>query len=506
MSTVPSPAVAAVLSLVFPGLGQVYAGARQRGVVLAAPWVLLLVGVLAAVAGGMDTLLPIFFSTQIRTALLVLLVAVFFYHVAAVLDAYNVALRARRESGVHTSSGSVAIVVLLVAIMLVPYGALEVVGIQASTTMSGLFRGDNQQPDNFIPRFEEPSEEPVPATPAAPSPTPTTAAPGSPSPASPTPAGPSPSPTPVPPVYGPIDAAWAENGRLDLLLVGSDSGVGRSSIRTDTMILLSVEIETGRAAMFGFPRNMTGVPLPQESAGARPGGIFDDMLSALWRRAAESQNFVGSEGIGQECQYDFACERGWRALAGSIQQMAGVQIDGIIAVDLYGFTDLVDAVGGVWIDVPARVHDPRYPTQDGTRIEIDIEPGCQKLDGTLALAYARSRRQDSDYQRMRRQQVVLQAIRRQFDPLALLPRVPELLNIARDNLFTTIDEDDIPLMAQVAQRVDADQIQQGRFVRLRNVTPESLVEIRQRVRNVFDEPWVEPSPTPDEPGERCPPR
>jgi polyisoprenyl-teichoic acid--peptidoglycan teichoic acid transferase len=428
--------------------------------------------------------------------------------VAAVLDAYNVALRERRASGVHTSSGSVAVVVLLVAIMLVPYGALEVVGIQASTTMSGLFRGDNQQPDSFIPRFEEPSEEPLPATPAAPSPGPTPAAPGTPAPASPTPVGPPPSPTPVPPVYGPINAAWAENGRLDLLLVGADTGEGRSSTRTDTMILLSVEIETGRAAMFGFPRNMTNVPLG-EAQTAYPGNVFPapEMLSGLWRRAAERPGqFPGSEDIGRECQFDFACARGWRALAGSIQQMAGVPLDGIIAVDLNGFADLVDAVGGVWIDVPARVYDPRYPTQDGTRIEIDIEPGCQKLDGTLALAYARSRRQDSDYQRMRRQQVVLQAIRRQFDPLALLPRVPELLNIARDNLFTTIDEDDIPLMAQVAQRVDADQIQQGRFVRLRNVTPEGLVEIRQRVRDVFSEPWVEPSPTPDEPGERCPPR
>jgi anionic cell wall polymer biosynthesis LytR-Cps2A-Psr (LCP) family protein len=109
---------------------------------------------------------------------------------------------------------------------------------------------------------------------------------------------------------------------------------------------------------------------------------------------------------------------------------------------------------------------------------------------------------------MRRQQFVLQAIRRQFDPLSLLPRVPELLNIARDNLYTTIDRDDIPLMAQVAERVDADTIHQVRFQqqRLRHVTADSVQRMRERVRGIFGEPLPEPTPTPRRGGERCPPR
>jgi polyisoprenyl-teichoic acid--peptidoglycan teichoic acid transferase len=219
------------------------------------------------------------------------------------------------------------------------------------------------------------------------------------------------------------------------------------------MILLSVEISTGKAAFFGFPRNMTNVPLHSESAGAYPGGRFPEMLSALWRRAMEQPDkFPGDDTV-----------RGWRAIAGAVQELAGVPLDGVIGVDLNGFVSLVDAVGGVWIDVPARVYDPEYPLENGGHKVVDIKPGCQKLDGPDAQAYARSRRQDSDYQRMKRQQYVLQAVRRQFDPIAMVPRALELMDIARDNLFTDIDRNQIPAMAEVAARVDPDRMYQVRF-------------------------------------------
>lgn len=506
MSSVPSPVIAAFLSFLFPGLGQIYAGARSRGVLLAVPWLVLLlaIGFLAL----NDGIIEVVSHANTMVAALVFLLAVFFYHVAAVVDAYGVARRQREFDGAVTPNYAVIVVALLVAILLVPYGVLEVYGIQFNDALEDIAPGNS----GAIPDFQEdPTPEPGQPSPT-PSPTPTAGGPASPTPggASPDPPSPAASPTPVPPIFGPIDAPWAENGRLDLLLVGADTGQGRSSTRTDTMILLSVEIQSGKAAMFGFPRNMINVPFGEPQT-AYPGDVFPapELLNALWRRAAEQPGaFPGSEGVGRDCSFDFACERGWRALSGAIQNLAGVQVDGIVAVDLNGFARLVDAVGGIWINVPARLVDENYPRQDGTRIRIEIEPGCQHLDGTMALAYARSRHQDSDYQRMRRQQFVLQAIRRQFDPLSLLPRVPELLSIARDNLYTTIDRDDIPLMAQVAERVDPDTIHQIRFQQqsLRHVTPESVQRIRERVRGIFGEPPPDPTPRPRGGGERCPPR
>lgn len=504
----PSPTIAALLSLLFPGLGQLYARAPLRAALFAVPALLLVIGLVMVVLRGADAVIGLVFSgAQTRLALLVLVVALFFYHAAAVVDAYGVALR-ERHAVRAAPRGSSAVLALLIALLLLPYGVVEVYGLQGSAALTGMFPGDNQKDNAFIPAFEgEATQPPGQADPLL---SPGTPGPGSPPAATPAP-GSIPPATPVNPESGAINARWAENGRLDLLLIGADAGPGRSSVRTDTMILLSVEIQTGKAAMFGFPRNITEVPLPDESAGAYPNGRFPEMISGLWRRAAERPDlFRGSEGIGPECQRQWDCERGWRAISGAIQKLAGVPIDGIIGVDLNGFALLVDAVGGVWIDVPEAVVDDRYPRQDGTKIQIKIDPGCQKLDGTMALAYARSRHQDSDYQRMRRQQHVLRSIRRQFDPLALAPRVPELLNIARDNVFTSIDEDDVRLMAQVAARVDADRIHQVRFQganQPRAIDDAAMAKIRTRVQNIFGEPEPKPTATPtDGEGESCPPR
>src|SRR5262249_28067817 len=117
-----------------------------------------------------------------------------------------------------------------------------------------------------------------------------------------------------------------------------------------------------------------------------------------------------------------------------------------------------DAVGGLWVDVPTTLYDEHYPSGAGS-ITVYIPAGCQKLDGTEALEYARSRHSSDDYSRMRRQQTVLKSLARQLDPLALLARVPKLLKIAGDNLWTTIDPNDVGDLAALAARVDSNDIQ-----------------------------------------------
>jgi LCP family protein required for cell wall assembly len=426
MSSAPSPALAAVLSFVFPGLGQIYAGEVRRGLVWSIPMLLFVVGVIWLLAGGQFALLSLIADAETRLALLVLNIGFFAYHLAAMFDAYSVAKRERVLAGAGSGGAPVALTALVILTLLL-HGVPEAVGVT------------------------------------------------------------------VP------------------LLVGSDSrddeGTGNNSLRTDTMILLSIETATCKAAMFGFPRNMVNAPLPPESAAAYPNGRFPDLLFGLWRRAAEQpQSFPGSEGIdGATCSRSFDCIRGWRALTGTVQQMAGVQVDGVIAVNLHGFEALVDAVGGVWLDIPVAVHEDRYRTASGKIIEpLDIPKGCGFFNGELALAYARSREQDSDYQRMRRQQYVIAQVRKQFDPLALLPRAPELIAAANQNLFMTIGEADLPHLAQLASGVDADRLYQVRFVRQRMNTDADIASMRQQVRDIFGRPEPRPTPTPRGGGERCP--
>ena len=506
MSSAPSPALAAVLSFVFPGLGQIYAGEVRRGLLWAIPMALFVVGVLWLLVSGTDAIIGVVFNEQLRLALLVLNIGFFAYHLAAMFDAYSIARRERSLMGAATSRAAPMALSALVVLALLLHGGAEYVGIWGNTALRDLL----PEPTNVIPSF---SLSPLPETPTpsvtpSPSATPTVAGP-----ASPTPSGQTPTPTEAQRPCPNLDAGWgmAQDGRVNLLLVGSDSRsdegeLGGSSLRTDTMILLSIDTATCKAAMFGFPRNRVNVPLDPEARGAYPGGRFPELLNALWRRAAERpESFPRSDGIsGNECARSFDCIRGWRALTGSIQQMAGVQVDAVVAVNLHGFVALVDAVGGVWLDIPQRVQDPRYPTPDGQFIEIDIAKGCDFFDGELALAYARSRRQDSDYQRMRRQQYVLAQVRKQFDPLALLPRAPDLLAAAQENLFTTIGDSDLQNLARLASAVDADRLYQVRFVKQRFNTDADIAAMRKRVRDIFSEPEPKPSPTPSGRPGSCP--
>ena len=495
MAPARSPIVAALLSLLFPGLGQMYAGATRRGLFLALPVALLLIILVLLLTGGMRRLVDLMVNPVVLVTFVVLLVMFFLYHAAAIVDAYRIAAGASPPAPDRRGASSGVLVVLL-AVAVLLYGIPGYLGVRTAFLVGGV-----QDPGTVFP---SPSFDPEPTNVLPPPSVATPAGPGSPStepgstdqPQTPRTASARPGTARCPQV----DGAWAADGRLDLLLLGADTGPGRFSTRTDTMILLSVDVATCRAALFGFPRNMTNVPLPAESAGAYPGGRFPEFLFGLWRRAMEQpQSFPGDDSV-----------RGWRAVGGAIQELAGVPIDGMVAVNLNGFVGLVDALGGLWIDVPRRLRDDSYPLEDGSgSIKIDIKRGCQKLDGRLALAYARSREQDDDYQRMRRQQLVLTAFRKQFDPLALLPRVNDLFDIAEGNLHLFIDLNEIGDLAAIASGVNADRIRRVTFAPPRFASPlddATIARVRTSVRTVFDGPEPRPSPSPSgSPRPTCPP-
>ena len=516
MSLNPSPALAALLSFIFPGAGQVYAGELRRGVAWAMPMLLFIVAVIWLLLGGQRALLELGFDPEKRLALLVLNAAFFLYHVAAMLDAYRIA-RTERQRGFGRISGSSPIALAaLVAVAIVLHGVPEVYGWQVHNGIGGLLPGDGGE---VIPSFSpRPSQSPT--TPPSITPTPISspsATPSSPNtPGTPPPTGSgTPGATASPRVCEPIDlAGWgmAADGRVNLLLVGSDSrsdeGAGEASIRTDSMMLLSIDVASCKGALFSFPRNMrqgeypAWFHIPLENGQEYPGYLF-----GLWRDAAASpQNYPGSEGIGSECQQAFDCARGWRALTGAIQNMVGVQVDGIVAVNLKGFVDVVDNLpgGGLWVDIPYALYDDAYFNSQQEKMLVDFQKGCQFLNGEESLAFARSRHQDSDYQRARRQQLLLQQVRKQLDPLGLLPHIPALLQVAQTNLFMTLQQSDIPYLAQVASRIDADRLYRFDFAPARMDRLGSMDAMVDKVNNIFSEP--EPNPTTKPNQEPCPPR
>jgi LCP family protein required for cell wall assembly len=506
-----SPAIAATASFLLPGLGQLSLGAVRRAAVVAAPAILAVVVVALKFAQATDMdLADLVLDPATLTFLLVANVVLAGYHLVAIADAWLIGVR--RGTG-RPGRVAVGVLVVLVAMTVGLHGYVEYLGIDANTTLDAIFLpgDDGDASEGVIPpasfddeasaepdisgESAEPGESATPDGSAGPSPTDASSSPGgSATPAAsgtltePPTATPSPTPTPRP------VPAWAKDGRLNLLLVGADAGPDRWSLRTDTMILLSVSVKSGRAALFGIPRNLTGVPLAPESAAAVPGGRFPGMLNALYVYA-----------MGHPNKFPGGANRGYRAVAGAVQELVGVPLDGMVVVNLAGFVRLVDELGGLWIDIPERLHDSSYPLEDGSGlITIDFAPGCQHLSGRMALAYARSRHQDSDYGRMHRQQDVLLALRRQLDPVELAPRVPRLLQIARDNLWTTLKRSDVKDMAKLAERVNVRRIRTVFFTP--SAYPEhldkaSIARIRSVVRGALTGPLPPLAPLPS--GKAC---
>ncbi len=473
------PGTAALLSALIPGLGQATLGARRRAAMIALPFIgLIAIAAIAVILDpkhAIDTIL----TPGVLVAVLVLVVGIGTYHVLAIVDAFRlgnrVAVGEEPPVARRRALGSPLLLIALSGIIGL-YGIVEFVGVKAYQATQAIF----VDPGTGLE---------IPSASFSPRPSATSGPP----PSGPATAPPPPSPTPVP------VPAWAEDGRLNLLLVGSDAGPGRWLARTDTMIVLSVDIASGRAALFGIPRNIVNVPLPPESAGAFSNGRFPEFLNGLYVYAYhDPKHFPGADGD----------TRGFRAVTGAIQELVGQPLDGAVFVNLNGFVDLIDAIGGLWVDSPYTVYDSHYPLPNGTGyIEISLPAGCHKLTGEKALEYARSRHMDSDYGRMQRQQRVLVAVAKQLDPLALLPRVPDLLDIAKQNLLITVPGSEIGNIAALAARVDKTDIQ---TIQLSPPTyPEYLstndiTHIRDRFATVFDEPSVAPSPTPSTTPKPCP--
>jgi LCP family protein required for cell wall assembly len=415
--------LAACLSFVWPGAGQAMLGARWRGFVLAVPQLLVAAGFGISLLAGPSQAAAWLVQPWLLLALVGMDLLVLATRVYAIAD---VGWRARLPGG----SGRILAIGLLTALLAISVsvqGASASLGWSTYLTLTTVFSPEGPRGDAFP---GSPTAQPTPST------TPRTTRTPRPSPT------PSPTPAPTP------EPDWAADGRLNLLLVGADAGPGRWKLRTDTMILLSVDVESGDAALIGIPRNIRNVPMPPPLDATFPAG-FPDLLNALWVYVDENPgSFPGDTSVAP-----------YAAVQAAAGTLTGVDIDAMAVAELQGFVRAVDALGGLDIDIPASVYDDRYPNPDGSgTVELFIPAGAQHLDGWHALAYARTRHQDGDYWRMERQQSVLVALQRQLR-CDLLSRMTELLAVARDSLWVNLSLDDLPGIIELATRIDPDRLE-----------------------------------------------
>jgi LCP family protein required for cell wall assembly len=514
-----TPAGAAVLSFVFPGLGLVPLGRTRRALALALPAVALTGLAIVVFLFDRRAISQSVFSEQAVTALVLADLILLVYRVGAVVDSYRMASAAARpdpafvsfmgadgppqpprklasrRSGRALGRANAGVLAVVILVASGSHLAMAAVGVEYRDTLSCIFNED--APCWFGSGDLGPGETAPPVvgedTPMPDQTLPTFIAVGTPYQSLPTfsmaPVTPGPETAdgipifPVENVSGPNTPPeqWADDGFLNVLLVGADSGVGRWSLRPDTMILLQVEISSGRAVMYGIPRNLENVPLPPEAADAFECHCFPypNLLNGLWRDAVNRPKAYPYPGS------DFV--RGFKALEGAIGQYLGLHVDGTVLVNLMGFVNLVNALGGVDINVPTALKDSRYPRpQDGKMISISIPAGQQHMDGYTALAYARSRHQDSDYGRMVRQQAVLMALRAELNPCELLPRVPDLIGALGSTFWTDMPVEDAPQLAALAQRIGTSNVKNVALVPSLTGNPVGFLTIPRwmTVRNI----------------------
>ena len=233
--------------------------------------------------------------------------------------------------------------------------------------------------------------------------------------------------------------AFSGQERLNLLLLGGDAGPGRGGLRTDTMIVASIGIENGDLAMFGFPRNFNGLIFPDGTPFIESRGL----LNAVYAYGIRNPElFPGNH-------------PGPAATTTMIEVLSGLQIDYFVLVDMGGFVNVVDAVGGVEIDVRRPIdHELSPPRSGDTWRHYRIDPGLQRLDGLEALAYVRSRTGTNDYDRMARQRCLLAAVAGQLDTFTILRSFPDLVPVIENNVVTDIPLDALPDLIELIARVD----------------------------------------------------
>jgi len=284
--------------------------------------------------------------------------------------------------------------------------------------------------------------------------------------------------------------------RITILFAGGDAGPGRGGLRTDTMMVATLDTKTGKAALFGFPRNLGQTPLPPSFATAfsefeqklipkppppepvedppsdgtgdtvPPGeGIeepepfvscrcFPDQLNALY---PFTRRWTGT--------FPNEVDPGMAALKETLEYVMRLKIDYYALVDMGAFVDLVDAIGGVDVFVQTPLETEVSPEREGAEwIHLEVDVGWNHLNGPEALAYSRARKGSSDYTRMQRQRCMLRAVAAKADALTLLRSFSGIVRAVEGSVVTNIPLSFASDLITAAADLDFDDIETVGFV------------------------------------------
>jgi LCP family protein required for cell wall assembly len=261
-------------------------------------------------------------------------------------------------------------------------------------------------------------------------------------------------------------------GGVNLLLIGVDErpGAPEEGVRADSLIVAHLNGPGGYANLLSIPRDsVVEIGLPE--------GPWQTKINSAYGTGYVRAEELYGAGVSPQ--------RGGMALAAqTAQRFLGTPIHYTAQINFDGFARLIDALGGITVDVPAYILDTEYPTPDFGYTTIEFQPGVQRMDGATALIYARTRHSDSDFGRSQRQQQVLRAMLNEFqaqsriEQALLLPKLREALG---GTVTTTLPVERLDVLIGLFQlsRLDPSTIGQLR------ISPETAPSFQEIGSDVY---------------------
>ncbi len=255
-------------------------------------------------------------------------------------------------------------------------------------------------------------------------------------------------------VFGSGEASDPHEGRYNVLLLGGDSGKERWGLRPDSITVASIDEETGRTVLLGIPRNLANVPFPD-------GSFMDERFPDGFDCDACYINSLYTWGVEHPGLFpDDVDDPGLEATKLGVEGVTGLTINYWAMVNLAGFDALVDALGGVTVDVPKDIPIGGI----GGAITGTIPEGVRELDGYEALWFARSRVADDDYSRMARQKCLMSAMLKQIDPKRVVMKMDDIAAAGKRVFKTSIPASELDTFMELALKARGQPIRSVSFV------------------------------------------
>jgi LCP family protein required for cell wall assembly len=228
--------------------------------------------------------------------------------------------------------------------------------------------------------------------------------------------------------------------RINILLLGYGGPGHDGPYLTDSVMVLSIRPATREAIMISLPRDLwVKIPaLPRN-------GFMMGKLNSSYAIGTDHHNYPN---VRSEWKTDTG---GGDLAAATVAQIIGQPVDYSVGVDFKAFREVVDALGGIRVDVPTVLDDPYFPAGESTGVmHIHVNAGWQQFDGERALQYARSRETTSDFDRSRRQQLIMLAVKQRIFSLNAIPRMLSVLAALQDNVRTNLRPGEMQQLADLA--------------------------------------------------------